>query len=97
MIVRGGHMDQRATKRIAKGMAVVIVAGTLLTHEDLANVMAVLRGPFVPGEPPHTHNETPIYPEYLFDGGTVVGSTATATGTPAGFTSWTPQDGPRRS
>ncbi len=92
-------MDEKTTKYKA-GAGIVIVAGSLFlpfaTRENVARVVAELHRQAMPGEPPHTHSETPGYPEGTFDRGAIV-STATAIQTPSGFMSWTPRDGNWRS
>ncbi|HEV8335139.1 MAG TPA: hypothetical protein VGR67_01820 [Candidatus Polarisedimenticolia bacterium] len=64
-------------KLIAGAVVFVLVAGT---YEEALDVKAVLRGHVASAEQPHTHTETPDYPAWLYGDGTVVGSTATASG-----------------
>ena len=81
-------MKNRTMKGVACTVPLVLVVGTLLTRETTTAPKTVQH------DPPHTQHETMNYPGRQHNRGTVVGSTATVTGTSFGFSGFIPQTPP---
>ncbi len=81
-------MEKKTTKWIAGGIPAMLVASALSMHELTTAPKSVQP------HTPHTHQEAPNHPDWLHNFSTVVGSTASVTGTSFGVSAFIHQTPP---